>query len=75
MWKFQNVSDTQIFREIKFLSNSNSQKMSFLAMTVVLKLDISNLSNLSSPKFTKIQSSESLKYGIFAIFKIQILQK
>ena len=43
------------------LGNSNSPKMSFLAILEVLNLDFSKSEPLSSPKFTKIQSSESLK--------------
>ena len=35
--------------------------MSFLAILVVLNFDFSQFEQLSSPKFTKIQSSESLK--------------
>ena len=35
--------------------------MSFLAILVVLNFDFSQFEQLASPKFTKIQSSESLK--------------
>ena len=35
--------------------------MSFLAILEVLNFDLSNFEQLSSPKVTKIQSSESLK--------------
>ena len=35
--------------------------MSFLAILEVLKFDFSKFEQLSSPKFTKFQSSESLK--------------
>ena len=41
--------------------SSNGPKMSFLAMIEVLNFDLSKFEQLPSPKFTEIQSSESLK--------------
>ena len=41
--------------------NSKGPKMSFLALLEVLNFDFSKFEQLSSPKFTKIQSSASLK--------------
>ena len=39
----------------------NSPKMLFLAISEGLNFDFSKFEQLSSPKFTKIRSSESLK--------------
>ena len=45
----------------QIFANSHGPKMSFLAIFEVLNFDFSNLEQLSSPKFAKIQSSEYLK--------------
>ena len=43
------------------LANSNVPKMLFLAISEVLNFDFCKFEQLSSPKFNKIQISESLK--------------
>ena len=45
----------------QILANSNSPKMLFLSILEVLNFDFSHFEQLLSPKFTKIQNSESLK--------------
>ena len=42
------------------LTNSNCQKMSFLAILEGLNFDFRQFEQLSSPKVTKIQNTESL---------------
>ena len=53
-------SGTQFY--VKSNVNSNNPKMSFLAILEVLNFDFSPFEQLSSPKFTKMQSSETLKW-------------
>ena len=67
IWWFCHHSD---FAWNQILANSNSPKMSFLAIWEVLNFDFSKFEQLSSPKFTKIQSSESkiAKNDIFGPF-------
>ena len=72
IWSFYRYSD---FMWNQILVNSNIPKMSFLAILEILNFDFSKFVHLSSPKFTKIQSSESLKWQKCAIFEIQIWLK
>ena len=53
------------------LANSNGPKMLLLPILEVLNFDISKFEQLSSPKFTKIQSSVSkiAKNYIFGLFE------
>ena len=48
--------------EIFKMGNSNSPKMLILTILEVLNFDLSKFEQHSSPKFTKIQSLESLKF-------------
>ena len=52
------------------LVNSNGPKMLFLAILEVLNFDFSKFEQLSSPRFTKIQSSESPKLPKMTFTKI-----
>ena len=65
-WRLDFVEIGSFYRHSDFvwnqiLANSNSQKMSFWAIWKVLNFDFSKFEQHSSPKFTKIQNSESLK--------------
>ena len=61
MWKFYNLPATQILRENKFWRIQMVQKCPFLTILEVLNFDFSRFEQLSSPKFTNIPSTESLK--------------
>ena len=61
MLKFDHFIATQILCEIKLWWIQKVQKRSFLAILEVLNFDFRKFEQLSSPKFTKIQSSESLE--------------
>ena len=73
IWWFYRHSD---FTWNQVFANSNGPKMSFLAILKVLNFDFTQFEQLSSPKFTKIQSSESPKlpkmtfFGPFEFTKI-----
>ena len=62
--KFDHFTATPILHEIKFWGIQTVQKCYFLAILEVLNFDFSQFEQLSSPKFTKNQSSESLKLAI-----------
>ena len=60
--KFGDITATRILREIKFFSNSTSQKMSLLGLLAILEVLMIDFSKFEQVfKFTKIQNSESLK--------------
>ena len=63
-----------IFTWNPILANSSGPKMSFLAILEVLNFDFSKFEHLSSPKFNKIQSSESLKLPKMTFLDIWIRQ-
>ena len=58
IWSFHRHSD---FTWNPIMAISKCPKMSFLPILVVLNFDFSKFEQLSSPKFEKIQYSESLK--------------
>ena len=62
-----NFSANQILREINYLRFTNA-KIVILTILEVLNFDLSKFEQLSSPKFTKIQSLETLKLPKMAIF-------
>ena len=71
IWSFYRHSD---FTWNQILVNSNGPKMSFLAILEVLNFDFSQFEQLSSPKFTKIQSSGSLKWPKMTFLTVWIRQ-
>ena len=58
IWSFNRHSD---FTSNQILVNSNGPNMSFLVLLEFLNFDFSIFEQLSSTKFTKIPSSQSLK--------------
>ena len=60
-WNLIDLPPHSDFTWNQILTISNCPKISFLAILKVLNLDFSQFEQLTSPKFTKIQISESLK--------------
>ena len=61
-WNLIDLPPHSDFTWNQILTISNCPKISFLAILKVLNLDFSQFEQLTSPKCTKIQSSESLNW-------------
>ena len=69
MWRFQNFSVTQIFREIKIFSDFKMSKSAFLALSETLNLNFVDFRLLKLHRFDKNQHLEPLKLSRMAVFE------